>query len=219
MLKCFAAEIEEERREFSDGRAQGRCSDCIQTSPCASFPRSPLPTPSPFPPPLVLLRFLPPPSLASFSDAFVATVAALPSSPPPPLQWGRIIEFEESVNNHEVDAESSLNSLEMYAARLFFSRRLISFPYGAVIHKADGPTPTSEFEHSSIPATVKKLFNLSSNFLTKRDARAGTFEKYLRLPDTPRDDCPDSDSPGGEVFIEARWSERRLPHSQNSKLN
>ncbi|GAB2233999.1 hypothetical protein Drorol1_Dr00003234 [Drosera rotundifolia] len=61
---------------------------------------------------------------------------------------------------------------------------------GTVIHKADGPTPTSEFEHSSIPATVKKLFNLSSNFLTKRDAWAGTFEKYLRLRDTPRDDCP-----------------------------
>ncbi|KAL9275428.1 Non-specific phospholipase C1-like protein [Drosera capensis] len=78
----------------------------------------------------------------------------------------------------------------LYAARLFFSRRFISFPYGAVIHKADGPTPTSEFEHSSIPATVKKLFNLSSNFLTKRDAWAGTFEKYLRLRDTARDDCP-----------------------------
>ncbi|KAL9274323.1 Non-specific phospholipase C1-like protein, partial [Drosera capensis] len=61
---------------------------------------------------------------------------------------------------------------------------------GTVIHKADGPTPTSEFEHSSIPATVKKLFNLSSNFLSKRDAWAGTFEKYLRLRDTPREDCP-----------------------------
>ncbi|KAK9159051.1 hypothetical protein Scep_005625 [Stephania cephalantha] len=62
---------------------------------------------------------------------------------------------------------------------------------GTVIHEADGPTPYSQFEHSSIPATVKKLFNLDSNFLTKRDAWAGTFEKYFHLRDTPRDDCPE----------------------------
>ncbi|KAK9124475.1 hypothetical protein Sjap_014077 [Stephania japonica] len=62
---------------------------------------------------------------------------------------------------------------------------------GTVIHEADGPTPYSQFEHSSIPATVKKLFNLKSNFLTKRDAWAGTFEKYFHLRDTPRDDCPE----------------------------
>lgn len=62
---------------------------------------------------------------------------------------------------------------------------------GTVIRKPDGPTPTSEFEHSSIPATVKKLFNLKSNFLTKRDAWAGTFEKYFYLRDTPREDCPE----------------------------
>jgi len=61
---------------------------------------------------------------------------------------------------------------------------------GTVIHEPEGPTPYSQFEHSSIPATVKKLFNLESNFLTKRDAWAGTFEKYFRLRDTPRDDCP-----------------------------
>lgn len=61
----------------------------------------------------------------------------------------------------------------------------------AVIHEPSGPTPTSQYEHSSIPATVKKLFNLkNSNFLTKRDAWAGTFEKYFFMRDTPRDDCP-----------------------------
>lgn len=59
-----------------------------------------------------------------------------------------------------------------------------------MIHGSNGPTPHSEFEHSSIPATVKKLFNLKSNFLTKRDAWAGTFEKFLQLRKTPRDDCP-----------------------------
>uniref|UniRef100_A0A7N0TGC8 Non-specific phospholipase C1 n=1 Tax=Kalanchoe fedtschenkoi TaxID=63787 RepID=A0A7N0TGC8_KALFE len=61
---------------------------------------------------------------------------------------------------------------------------------GTVIHKPAGPTATSQFEHSSIPATVKRLFNLKSNFLTKRDAWAGTFESYLHLRDTPRTDCP-----------------------------
>ncbi|CAM8952640.1 unnamed protein product [Rhodiola kirilowii] len=61
---------------------------------------------------------------------------------------------------------------------------------GTVIHKPTGPTPTSQFEHSSIPATVKRLFNLKSNFLTKRDAWAGTFERYFHLRDTPRTDCP-----------------------------
>ncbi|XP_057772466.1 non-specific phospholipase C1 [Salvia miltiorrhiza] len=63
---------------------------------------------------------------------------------------------------------------------------------GSVIHEPSGPTPTSQYEHSSIPATVKKLFNLkNSNFLTKRDAWAGTFEKYFYMRDTPRNDCPE----------------------------
>eukprot|EP00262_Sarcandra_glabra_P017468 TRINITY_DN5998_c0_g1_i2.p1 TRINITY_DN5998_c0_g1~~TRINITY_DN5998_c0_g1_i2.p1 ORF type:complete len:165 (-),score=24.00 TRINITY_DN5998_c0_g1_i2:743-1237(-) len=59
-----------------------------------------------------------------------------------------------------------------------------------MIHEPNGPTPHSQFEHSSVPATVKKLFNLNSNFLTKRDAWAGTFENYF-LRDTPRVDCPE----------------------------
>lgn len=63
---------------------------------------------------------------------------------------------------------------------------------GTVIHEPNGPTPYSHFEHSSIPATVKKLFNLKSNFLTKRDSWAGTFESYFYLRDTPRDDCPET---------------------------
>ncbi|XP_051122383.1 non-specific phospholipase C3-like isoform X2 [Andrographis paniculata] len=59
---------------------------------------------------------------------------------------------------------------------------------GTVLHGPSGPYPTSEFEHSSIPATVKKLFNLKS-FLTKRDAWAGTFECVLNRT-APRTDCP-----------------------------
>ncbi|XXG78036.1 hypothetical protein AAC387_Pa08g2063 [Persea americana] len=59
---------------------------------------------------------------------------------------------------------------------------------GTVVHGPNGPYPTSEFEHSSIPATVKKIFNLKE-FLTKRDAWAGTFESVLTRK-SPRSDCP-----------------------------
>lgn len=59
---------------------------------------------------------------------------------------------------------------------------------GIVLHEPSGPFPTSQFEHSSIPATVKKLFNLKE-FLTKRDEWAGTFEGILTRT-TPRSDCP-----------------------------
>jgi phospholipase C len=57
-----------------------------------------------------------------------------------------------------------------------------------VLHAPSGPYPTSEFEHSSIAATVKKIFNLKE-FLTKRDAWAGTFEGILTRT-SPRVDCP-----------------------------
>jgi phospholipase C len=53
------------------------------------------------------------------------------------------------------------------------------------VHK---PTPTSEFEHSSVSATLKRMWNLTSDFLTKRDAWAGTFD--FIITDQYRDDCP-----------------------------
>ncbi|KAJ9179817.1 hypothetical protein P3X46_008137 [Hevea brasiliensis] len=59
---------------------------------------------------------------------------------------------------------------------------------GTVLHEPSGPEPTSQYEHSSIAATVKKLFNLKE-FLTKRDAWAGTFEGVLTRT-SPRTDCP-----------------------------
>ncbi|XP_072958812.1 non-specific phospholipase C6 [Typha angustifolia] len=61
---------------------------------------------------------------------------------------------------------------------------------GTVVSSPKGPTSSSEFEHSSIPATIKKLFNLSSDFLTKRDAWAGTFEHVVSDLTSPRTDCP-----------------------------
>ncbi|KAH7867368.1 hypothetical protein Vadar_032544 [Vaccinium darrowii] len=61
---------------------------------------------------------------------------------------------------------------------------------GTVISSPKGPAPNSEYEHSSIPATIKKMFNLSSNFLTHRDAWAGTFEQVVGELTSPRTDCP-----------------------------
>ncbi|XP_047939300.1 non-specific phospholipase C6-like [Salvia hispanica] len=62
---------------------------------------------------------------------------------------------------------------------------------GTVVSKPNGPTTNSEFEHSSIPATIKKMFNLTSNFLTHRDAWAGTFEQVWGELASPRTDCPE----------------------------
>lgn len=69
-------------------------------------------------------------------------------------------------------------------------RNDVLFVNCAVMSKAKGPTPDSEFEHSSIPATIKKIFNLKSNFLTHRDAWAGIFEDVVTQLTSPRTDCP-----------------------------
>ncbi|KAJ6823299.1 non-specific phospholipase C2 [Iris pallida] len=61
---------------------------------------------------------------------------------------------------------------------------------GTVVHGPKGPTPTSEYEHSSIPATMKKIFGLQTPFLTRRDAWAGTFEGIVQTRTEPRTDCP-----------------------------
>ncbi|KAI5055114.1 hypothetical protein GOP47_0030259 [Adiantum capillus-veneris] len=73
---------------------------------------------------------------------------------------------------------------------------------GTVLHEPiNGPTSSSQYEHSSLPATVKKLFNLPSDYLTQRDAWAGSFEHLLYERSTPRTDCP-------EVLPSSPWSLR-----------
>ncbi|MQL95247.1 hypothetical protein Taro_027914 [Colocasia esculenta] len=62
---------------------------------------------------------------------------------------------------------------------------------GMVVSRANGPTGTSEYEHSSIPATIRRLFDLNSPFLTRRDAWAGTFEHVVAGLASPRTDCPE----------------------------
>uniref|UniRef100_A0A0D6R088 Uncharacterized protein n=1 Tax=Araucaria cunninghamii TaxID=56994 RepID=A0A0D6R088_ARACU len=61
-----------------------------------------------------------------------------------------------------------------------------------VVHGSSGPYPSSQYEHSSIPATVKKMFNLSSYYLTKRDAWAATFDSIVQSRTSPRTDCPET---------------------------
>ncbi|XP_051142291.1 non-specific phospholipase C2 [Andrographis paniculata] len=62
---------------------------------------------------------------------------------------------------------------------------------GTVVHGPNGkPFPTSEYEHSSIPSTVRKIFNLKSPPLTKREAWAGSFEGLFQAMNQPRTDCP-----------------------------
>lgn len=56
---------------------------------------------------------------------------------------------------------------------------------GTVVHGPHGPEPDSQYEHSSVPGTISKLFNLAGGPLTKREAWAGTFESVLSRS-TPR---------------------------------
>ena len=66
---------------------------------------------------------------------------------------------------------------------------LVISPYvekGALVKKPD--TMEGHFEHSSIPATVKKMLGLPK-YLTRRDAWAATFDVALTRTE-PRSDCP-----------------------------
>ncbi|KAI3719265.1 hypothetical protein L6452_20160 [Arctium lappa] len=80
---------------------------------------------------------------------------------------------------------------------------------GTVLHRPTGPYPTSEFEHSSIPATVKKIFGLKE-YLTKRDEWADTFEGVASRS-TPRTDCP--------VILPDPVKMRETEPDENEKLN
>eukprot|EP01087_Luapelamoeba_hula_P012766 TRINITY_DN3597_c0_g1_i1.p1 TRINITY_DN3597_c0_g1~~TRINITY_DN3597_c0_g1_i1.p1 ORF type:complete len:671 (+),score=71.01 TRINITY_DN3597_c0_g1_i1:232-2013(+) len=65
-------------------------------------------------------------------------------------------------------------------------------PKGLVISEppaAQKPAPNSEYDLTSIMATTRKLLNMQTGPLTKRDAWSGTFEHALSLS-SPRTDCP-----------------------------
>jgi phospholipase C len=62
-----------------------------------------------------------------------------------------------------------------------------------------GIVDSGRYEHSSVPATLKKLFDLP-NFLTARDQAANTFEGILTR-DIPRDDTPQTLPVPGDALI------------------
>ncbi len=59
---------------------------------------------------------------------------------------------------------------------------------GKVVHEPNGPFPDSQFEHSSIPATLRSIFKLKSSPLSNREAWAGRFDQFFL--EQPRSDCP-----------------------------
>ena len=101
---------------------------------------------------------------------------------------------------------------------------------GTVVGRPVGPADTSEFKHSILhprpPATLKKIFNLSSDFLTKRDVWAGTFEHIFTELDEPRTDCPgmptstlSSESHLSIVFISNSTSSNRFdPRDERNSI-
>lgn len=52
------------------------------------------------------------------------------------------------------------------------------------------PTPSSEYDLTSILASSRKLLGIKNTPLTRRDAWAATFEHLFSLLDEPRTDCP-----------------------------
>jgi len=82
---------------------------------------------------------------------------------------------------------------------------------GIVEHKSNGPMSDSEYEHSSLPATLKKVYNLT-NYLTKRDEWAGTFEHIFLTRSSPRTDCPTTLPKPSEPII-------RKPNQLNQEVH
>nr|XP_024373675.1 non-specific phospholipase C1-like isoform X2 [Physcomitrium patens] len=82
---------------------------------------------------------------------------------------------------------------------------------GVVVHGPHGPTADSQYEHSSIPATVRKIFNLPDDFLTARDEWAGTFEHVFAQRKSPRIDCP-------KQIPSPPWSLRHSPPNESAPL-
>ena len=83
------------------------------------------------------------------------------------------------------------------------------------------PTNSSEFDLTSIPATMKRMFGLK-DFLTKRDAWAATFDDVFTRQDKPRDDCIEKlpDVPTTLDAEAASWEANRpLNHLQEDYLH
>eukprot|EP01121_Diplochlamys_sp_Union-15-3_P002353 TRINITY_DN1205_c0_g1_i2.p1 TRINITY_DN1205_c0_g1~~TRINITY_DN1205_c0_g1_i2.p1 ORF type:complete len:267 (-),score=59.07 TRINITY_DN1205_c0_g1_i2:104-904(-) len=83
---------------------------------------------------------------------------------------------------------------------------------GTVVHEPKGPYPTSQYDHSSIAATMKKVLGLPK-FLNNRDAWAGTFEDIFLQRSTPRTDCP-STLPDPPVVMQPKKEQSKQPMNE-----
>ena len=88
-------------------------------------------------------------------------------------------------NGTALVAKFDFKRLGMRSAAMLISPWI---PKGVVFQEPQQGPKTSQFEHSSIPATIRDLFGLPTS-LTKRDAWAGSFTELLTL-DQPRTDAP-----------------------------
>lgn len=90
----------------------------------------------------------------------------------------------------------------------------------SVIHRPNEnqrPFPSSEFDHTSVIATLKKVWDLP-NFLTARDAWAGTFENILS--NEQRKDCPEFLPPTPPMSSTDRnwWHTEKEPSPMQTEL-
>jgi len=83
---------------------------------------------------------------------------------------------------------------------------------GTVVHEPTGPTPDSQYEHTSTMSTVNKMLGLTGH-MSARAAWSGTFENIFSR-ETPRDDCPMTIGP---QFPE--WTEEDNERQRAKPLN
>jgi phospholipase C len=84
---------------------------------------------------------------------------------------------------------------------------------GTVVHKPTGaqaPLPTSQYDSTSIQATVNKIFGVKGH-TSNRASWAGTFEHIFTQMDEPRKDCPMVLEDLGPVDLEDLEFVRNLP--------
>ena len=70
------------------------------------------------------------------------------------------------------------------------------------------PFPSSEFDLTSIPATVRKIFKLQSPCLTARSCWVATFDDEVLKRQTPRGDCPESAPDAPSKFMDREETAR-----------
>jgi hypothetical protein len=92
---------------------------------------------------------------------------------------------EEGLSSYP-DLDFKFNRLGIRVPLLAISPRIAKGVRVGEPLPAQKPTPTSQFEHTSVMATIRKLWGISKQNLTRRDGWAATFTELLSL-DTPRE--------------------------------